>query len=125
MTGEALGIVLLLGLSLFLLRDFGWRGAPVFCAIALLFVFSLLFEPLSNLVGQVFSVAEGREYIEHVKDIIKVLGMSYLFGISSDICTSLGEAQIAKAVDVVGRVEILGVVLPYFVEIITLCSEII
>ncbi len=54
---------------------------------------------------------------------VKALGLSYLFGISADICRELGEQGIAKCVEVVGRVEIISLALPYFRQIIELGVE--
>ena len=125
MTGEILGITLLLALTLFLLRELGWRAAPVFCAVVLLFVISLLHEQISELIGRALSVEESEKYTEHIADMVKILGLSYLYGISSDICTAIGENQIAKVVDVVGRVEILAIALPYFMEIVALSAQMI
>ena len=46
-----------------------------------------------------------------------------MFGITADLCTSLGEIGIARAVTVVGRVQIFAVAYPYFEKMIALGME--
>ena len=55
--------------------------------------------------------------------MLKITGLSYLYSVTSEICSSLGEAGISRAVDTVGRVEMLLVALPYFKKIILLGAE--
>ena len=51
---------------------------------------------------------------------LKAVGLGHIFGFTSDFCASLGEGGLAKAVTVVGRVEIFLVAYPYFEKIIAL-----
>ena len=113
-----IGAAIILAVSAFLLKNFGWRGAPIFAAVALvLFIaeaegeFEYIFSSI-NKIGNEAGIADS------LSAAIKVLGIGYLFGICADICRELGEGGIAKAVEVVGRVEIIAVVIPYFEEII-------
>ena len=62
---------------------------------------------------------------EPVRAALKVLGLGYLYGICADVCRDLSEAGIAKAVEAVGRVEIVAVIMPYFEEIIKVGVELI
>lgn len=114
------GIILLLSGVAFLLRAFGWRGAPVFAAVSAVVLLSESGEVLSSVFGSVTRIAEAADIAEPVGAALKLLGLTYLFGICADICRELGEAGIAKAAEVVGRVEIIAVVLPYFEKIIEL-----
>ena len=52
-------------------------------------------------------------------------GLGYLFGISADICRELGESGIAKSLEVVGRVEIIAVAVPFWKKIIETGVELI
>lgn len=119
------GVALLLTFTGFLLRSFGWRGAPVFAAVAAAVIIFESGENLGYIFGSVKNIGSGVGISELVGAAIKVLGIGYLFGICADLCRELGEAGIAKACEVVGRVEIIAVVIPYFEEIIKVGVELI
>ncbi len=116
---------MLLGISAFLLRSFGWKGAPVFAVICSV----ILISEASHILGDVFdsiSFLYNESGIrEGISAALKVLGLGYLFGISSDICRELGEAGIAKSLEVVGRVEIIAVAVPFWKRIIETGVELI
>ena len=113
------GAALLFAVTLFLLREFGWRAAPLLCVMSSLFLFFAIGEEISALIFDILSI-QGENYTREISAAIKVLGVGYLFGIASDMCRTLGEAQIAKTLDIVGRVEILTIIMPFFKEIIEL-----
>lgn len=119
------GAVLLLCISAFLLRCFGWRGAPVFALVCVIIILNESSEALSGIFNTVNSVSALADMGEPLGAALKILGLGYLFGISADICRELSESGIAKAVEVVGRVEIIAVVMPFFEEIIRVGVELI
>ncbi len=122
---KILGISLVLLASAVLLRSFGWRGAPVFACIAALLLLSSAVSGLAPLAGSEIFKKYGSSLEAPVSACLKILGLGYLFGIVSDICRELGEGGIAKAVEIVGRVEIIAVIIPFFEEIIRLGVELI
>jgi len=97
----------------------------VFAAVAAVVIIFESGENLGYIFGSVKSIGAGAGISESVSAAIKVLGIGYLFGICADLCRELGEAGIAKACEVVGRVEIIAVVIPYFEEIIKVGVELI
>ncbi len=113
-----IGTALILTVSAFLLKSFGWRGAPVFTAVALILFISESEGELEYIFSSIKKIGNESGIDDALSAAIKVLGIGYLFGICADICRELSEAGIAKAVEVVGRVEIITVVIPYFQEII-------
>lgn len=119
------GTVLLLTVIAFMLRSFGWRGAPVFAAVCAVLLIMESGEMLGEILGSLKDVSVGVGIAEPVGAAIKVLGLGYLFGICSDLCRELDETGIAKATEVVGRVEIIAVAIPYFEEIIKVGVELI
>ena len=117
-----LGGVLLSFLA-FVLREFGWRGAPIFACISATLLVGFATERLGEVLklgGDMFS---SRENGEIVGVALKALGVSYLFAVSSDVCTSLGEGGVARALDVLGRVELAIIVMPYVLKIIEMGRE--
>ena len=101
-----------------LLRELGWRGAGVFSVLALVIFLGTVADGISSLSKDVLLISEEYGVGRTAKEILKVIGVSYLFGICSDVCSELGERAIAGALTVVGRVEILLLVMPYFFEMI-------
>ena len=75
-------------------------------------------DELLYVFGSIKKISGEADLADSIAVALKVLGLGYLFGISADICRELGESGIAKSVEVVGRVEIIAVVIPYFEEII-------
>jgi len=119
------GLALLLSMTAFLLRSFGWRGAPIFASVALVLLLSEAAGGLESVFLSVEKIGGGAGISEPVSASLKILGLGYLYGICADVCRDMSEAGIAKAVEVVGRVEIVAVVMPYFEEIIKVGVELI
>lgn len=120
-----LGAGLILGISAFILRSLGWRGAPVFAVICSVVLLAEAGESLSGVFSSLSLLYRQKGMEEGVSAALKVLGLGYLFGISSDVCRELGENGIAKSVEVAGRVEIIAVVIPFLKEIIETGVELI
>ena len=110
---------MLLAVSAVLLRNFGWKGAPVFSALAIVVILSGLSSEATELVS-FFSFLSEWGGSDLSGAALKILGCGYLFGICADLCRELGEGGIAKSVEVVGRAEIIMIVLPFLKEIINL-----
>ena len=125
MTLEFFGAVILLAISAFMLRSLGWRAAPVFALISALIILGKIGDALFGVLDTVASLGKYADIEEAVGAALKILGLGYLFGISADLCRELGEGGIAKAVEVVGRIEIIVVILPFFEEIIKIGVELI
>ena len=115
---KVLGTALLLLLSAYLLRALGFRGAPVFAAISAILLITESGESLGYIFGRLRELSELANISEPTAAALKILGVGYLFGICADVCRELSEPGIAKAVEMVGRVEIFVVVIPYFERII-------
>lgn len=112
-------------MTAFLLRSFGWRGAPVFASVALVILLTEASGLLEAVLHSVRDIGAVAGLAEPVRAALKVLGLGYLYGICADVCRDLSEAGIAKAVEAVGRVEIVAVIMPYFEEIIKVGVELI
>ena len=121
---EFLGAAILVCICAFLLKALGTRAAAIFSALCVVII---LIEGVGRLSG-IFSALFGTVFAEHTDILsacLKVAGAGYLFGVTSDVCRTLSEDGIAKAVEVVGRVEILLLVLPFIKEIIDMGAQLI
>ena len=119
------GISILSAICAFLLRSFGWRGVPVFVASISVILLCELDGHFEYVFGALKEIGDSTGVSETLSSALKVLAAGYLFGICADVCRELGENGIAKTVDVVGRVEIVAIVVPYFEEIINIGIELI
>lgn len=103
-----------------LLTELGFKGKRVFAAIALTVIFCSALDGATDMIRSVLGIAEGAGIGKLGKVALKVVGLGYIFGLVSDVCDELGEKGIASAVTCAGRVEILVLVFPYFLEICAL-----
>lgn len=108
-----------------LLDGAGFKSKGLFTTLCILIMFVSLSDTLSDLFSGIMSLAERTGIKEAASCAIRVVGLGYIFGITSDLCDSLGERAIASAVTVVGRIQIFLVAYPYFEKIISLGIELI
>ena len=117
------GLALVAAITAFLLRGFGWKGAPVFISMAFVGIISLAAPYLSEVFGFIKSSASVYGIESSVTAVAKVVGIGYLTGITADVCRELEAGAVSGAVVLVGRIEIIAVVLPFFGEIMRLGGE--
>ncbi len=117
---KIIGIALICALVSFLLSELGFRGKKLISVIVCLLLFSFMGQGLSNMIGKFIPYSEAAGLSEAAVCAAKVIGVGYIFGITSDILTELGEPMPSKALTAVGRVEIILIVLPYISDIIDL-----
>lgn len=97
----------------------------MFASVALVMLLTEASGVLETVLLSVRDIGVGAGIAEPVRAALKVLGLGYLYGICADVCRDMSEAGIAKAVEAVGRVEIVAVIMPYFEEIIRVGVELI
>ena len=96
------------------LSELGFKSKKLFCILGALIIICLLGEGAAMIVGKVTALSEAADIGDAAKCALKVVGLGYLFGFTSDVCRELGEGGVANAVGLVGRVETFLAVLPYF-----------
>lgn len=122
---KACALALLIALCAFVLRELGWRGAPLFCIIGALGIITLILPDISEAVSLFSSLSDEYGASEAGRSVLKIIGVGYLGGVCSDICRDMGEGGAASAVVLVTRVEIIAIALPHFLNIIRLGGELI
>ena len=109
----------------FVLKAFGWRGAPIVAVATFISILLLFFDSFES-VKRIFEAVEAVDGMqESVGYVLKILGIGYVSGICADVCTELGEQRIASAVLTVARIESLIVVSPMILEIMNVGLELI
>lgn len=108
-----------------ILKNFGWRGAPVLTALCAVGAVSMFGEALSHMIGgarELLSVSGATEYVGAV---IKIIGVCHIGHLTEDVCLELGESGAAKAVAYAARLEIAIISFPYFTEAVNIGMELI
>ena len=123
MIGRLVAASLLAALMGALLSEYGWRGKRAFSALCALLIICAVIPELSDMLGAVRELVGITGVGEVGAAAVKVVGTGYVFGLTADICTELGEGGVARACGVVCRIEIFLIVLPYFVEIISAATR--
>jgi stage III sporulation protein AD len=117
----ALGIIA--ATSAFLLKDFGWKGVPVFCLLCFTALLSLVGDSAFALVETFNLIGASADVTEGAADILKVIGIGYVAGISSEVCRELGALSIASAVGIFAKLEVILLAAPYLLEAVRLGLE--
>lgn len=127
MTAASFCAVALIGaMSAFSLREFGWRGTPIFAltvALALL-SFGVRDGHFAQTVGLLTEIPLSADMSETVTATLKILGVGYLCRLTADFCVDLGEGGIARAVEAVSRLEIIWISLPFLRELLSLALSV-
>ena len=105
------------------LESLGFKSRGLYASLCFLIVLSLFGDSLTELFGSFSSLADRTGISEAASCALRAVGLGYIYGFTSDICTSLGEKAIGTAVTLVGRAQIFLVAFPYFEKIIALGIE--
>ncbi len=112
------GGALLAAIVGFVLSELGFRGKRAVSAVVLV-IFSLTFvDLLGDTVAKISNVSITDEGKEALGAALKIVGVGHAFSISADICSELSEGGIATALLLVGKLEILLMILPTVINLI-------
>lgn len=117
-----IGLGLLLGVLGFLLKELGFRGAPLLGVLGISLLFIFLVSRMGSVLAGLDGIINTAGISELATAALKIIGVGYTTGISADICKEIGEVGIARALESLGKVEILAVSMPYIVRIVGLVT---
>ncbi len=103
-----------------LVKELGWRGAPLIAVGALIFAIGLILPLLTRAKGYYNSFASSLGISDIAITVLKIVGIGYIAGIVCELCREMGEGLIARSVALVGRIEIIMMSAPYFLEVVKL-----
>lgn len=121
--GTLLGFAVLIALTAFLLREFGWRGVPAFALVGGAFLFCGAIPGAQRIGAYLSTLVGGEEASPYAAALLRVTGIGYLGALTQDVCLDLGEGTVGRAVGVIMRIEIFLVVLPFLTEVIGIGTE--
>ena len=102
----------------FMLRSLGWSGAKIFSAIGAASIIMMGVTVMGTLTERLGGFFAQKGLGGVMESVLKIVGVGYVFGICSDMCSELGEGGVASALTLVGRGSILLAVMPTLFEII-------
>ena len=115
-----LGVAVLASLAAFSLREMGWRAVPLFSLLAVLLLLSEAWGAVRTLAPTLSPLFEHEAVRESAALCVRLVGVGYLTSLTADACRDLGEGGIARAVEGVGRIELLVLVVPTLVRLVEL-----
>ena len=118
-----IGMGLLFALSFYLLSTLGAKSAPLTLALGSVFLFAMASEPYFEVVRSLFSLPTNTVTEEVVLTVSKALALGYLFGLSADLCDSLGASSLSRSLVFGGRMLIFSLGIPYLARLISLAKE--
>ena len=119
------GIAVLGATVAVLLGELGFKSRRIFSLLVAVILISFVGDGVGAVIGSLTDISKAAGITETFLCALKILFVGYLFGISADICTELGEGGIANALTLVGRVETFLLVLPSLDEILRLGMELV
>lgn len=115
---DVVGIALFVSMAALLLSMMGYSGWRLVAVVGIVAMYLYLVGVVGDMLDSVTSLV-GRFGIGEVADAaVRLLGVSYVFGVASDMTRAMGQMEVASALEVVGRVEILAISMPYLFKII-------
>lgn len=123
MIPRVVATALLSALLLALLEGLGFRSKKLFATLCVIILMIGALSSVSELFASLSDVAEKSGITEAASCAIRAVGLGYVFGFTSEVCSSLGESSLASLVTIVGRVEIFLVAYPYFEKTLNLGLE--
>jgi hypothetical protein len=114
---DLIAVAFIIAIVSCILKTLGYRGVGVSVALMTVFLLGILVRRVGTLGGEILGLLDGAA-LSTARDLAKIVGISYLSSICESTCTSLGENETAKIVEVCGRVEIIAVLIPYFKSIL-------
>ena len=112
------GGAILLSILGLLLSELGFRGKKALSTLGIIIFLLIFIDLLSDAVSEISSFPITDEGRGSLALALKIVGVGHAFNICADVCTELSEGGIASAVSLVGKLEILLMVLPTVVDLI-------
>ena len=112
------GIALLASAVGMMLGEMGFRGRRLIgCATAVMLMIAVL-DGVGEILADITSLTDAAGVSQIALSALKIVGVGYVSGICSDIAAELGESSIAGVTQLVGKIEMMLIVMPYLREIL-------
>lgn len=116
---EIFALITLATVSVLVLKAFSFKGAPIVAALFMVGIFLKGGDRLASSISLFSSLPQDAD--EYVSVALRIVGIGYIGGISSDVCREVGEGGLARAASLCARLEIIALSLPYMERIVEKC----
>ena len=117
---KAAAIGLLVCVLTLLLREAGFRGARLVSLIGTVGLMGLAIVGVDRILDALSLAERLGDNTGQISDIFKIVGVGTVFGMISDMARDMGEMGVATALNVLGRVEIFALSVPYVNSVLEL-----
>ncbi len=120
MITRVVGIGLIAAILSLLLRD-RFKEAGILIGIgAFVALFFVVLEPLTEVIGTLYGIAERGGDNGTLGVILRVIGIAYITQFASSLCADAGEKAIAGKIELAGKIIILFYTIPIITAILDL-----
>ena len=105
------GGALLAAIVGFVLSELGFRGKRVVSSFVIIIFLLFFVDAAADAVSMILAIPIDEER-EAINVALKIVGVGHAFNICADVCAELSETGLATALALVGRIEILLIVIP-------------
>ena len=117
MLWKTCGAALIAAVLCYLLGELGFRGKRVISSFALVLFFLVFVDLAGDILESLASLGLKKEGREAVSTALKIIGIGQGFGICASVCSELSENGISSAITLIGKAEIVLIMLPYLKEL--------
>lgn len=117
---EVIGVAVISAVCGYLLEQLGFGGTRLYFAFSSVIMLLICIEAAGPLLSSLMSLAEGELATEVGGAALRVLGIGYIGGFFSDFCSGLGAKGASDGLMLFTRIQIIGVVMPYFLDVLRL-----
>ncbi len=120
---EFVGVAVVCAVCGYILDTLGFRGTRVYLAFVSALLLIVTLGAASPLISELMSFSRGELTADIGASALRVLGIGYIGGFFSEFCTQLGAKGAADGLTLFARVQMLGVVMPHFLDILRSAGE--
>ncbi len=117
MLWKTCGAALIAAILCYLLGELGFRGKRVISSFALVFFFLVFVDLAGEILESLASLGLEKEGREAVSAALKIIGIGQGFGICASVCSELSENGISSVITLIGKAEIVLIMLPFLKEL--------
>lgn len=115
---KACGGALLAAMVGFVLSELGFRGKRAVSAISMVIFLIFFVDLFADIVHKITLVTIADEGREALRSALKIVGVGHAFNIAADTCSELSEGGISMVISLIGKVQIVLMILPIAIDLI-------
>ncbi len=117
------GIGILVAVISFLLSELGFRGKRALGTLGVVLFLLVFIDLAKDAITKIADIPISEQGRKSFSSALKIIGVGHAFGISGDICTELSEGGVASMLLLIGRLEIVLIIIPYLRDLVEYSSK--